>query len=91
MAAERIGFIVQKAQGARTLVTVMGELVKAEYRNKKNERVVLIIAKGKVYTSDKLEQCIKDLETACLVEGIHIIKKVPVESTRYYYESNFRG
>lgn len=91
MSAERIGFIVQKARGAQSLVTVMGELVPAKYRNKKDERVVLIIGKGKVYKKDELDQAVKDLETACLVEGIAIIKKIPVTNARFYYESGFKG
>lgn len=90
MAVERIGFIVQKPRGAQTLVTVMGELVAAKYRNTKDERVVLITGKGKLYTKNELEQAVKDLETACLVEGIEIIKKIPVKNARYYYESRFK-
>ena len=90
MATDRIGFIVQKPRGAKTLVTVMGELVKAEYKGKK-ERVVLITAMGQTYKEDELEQCTKDLKIACSVEGIDIIKLIPVRNARYYYESKFQG
>ncbi len=89
MASDRIGFIVQKPRGAKTLVTVMGELVKAEYKGKK-ERVVLITAMGRTYKQEELAQCVKDLEIACAVEGIDTIKTTPIKNARYYYESQFR-